>query len=220
MFFSKEINLKRNVKHLLLRKADVLRPTLSEKQFSRKEHSKKCFSFEEQKGIRYIQGNVCCGIIVFSYLLPTKQCLRFLLNCFVLAIRGFYQSSLGNQVDFWNIMNISPRILAKNQNFKKLRHGFIDGRAQITTLITSSHWKTLVPFYLRKKRPENAFLTLIKNYHKIVQKNKLCHPEQQQIGYLVIYDVISSLFVLIEKLVFFNKQLQGFVISLKATSIP
>ena len=26
-----------------------------------------------------------------------------------------------------------------------------------TTLISSCHWKTLVPFSLQKKRPENAF---------------------------------------------------------------
>ena len=43
-----------------------------------------------------------------------------------------------------------------------MKHGFVDKRAQITTiLISSCHWETLVPFCLRKKRPENAFLTLI-----------------------------------------------------------
>ena len=46
-------------------------------------------------------------------------------------------------------------ILAKNFNFKKLTHGFVDERALIaTTLISSCHWKILVPFWLRKKRPE------------------------------------------------------------------
>ena len=35
-----------------------------------------------------------------------------------------------------------------------------------TTLISSCHWKTLVPFCLRKKIPENAFLTLTVNYRK------------------------------------------------------
>ena len=55
-------------------------------------------------------------------------------------------------------MNVSPNILTKNLNIKKLRHGFVDERAMITTtLIFSCHWKTLVPFCLRKKRPENAF---------------------------------------------------------------
>ena len=54
-----------------------------------------------------------------------------------------------------------------------MKHGFVDERALITmTLISSCQWKTLVPFCLRKKRPENAFLTLIVNYQKIVQKNK------------------------------------------------
>ena len=138
---------------------------------------KKCTSFEEQIGTRYIRENVYFGIIIFSYLSSTKPCLRFLLNCFVREIKGFYQSSLGNEVDFRVIMNVSPNTLAKNQNFKNLRHGFVDERALITTtLISSRHWKkTLVPFCLQKKRPENASLTIIVNYRKIVQKNKLCY---------------------------------------------
>ena len=154
--------------------------TFSKLRFSRKENLKKCTSFEEQKGTRYIRGNVYFGIIVFSCLSSTKPCLRFLLICFAREIKGFYQSSLGNEVDFTNIMNVSPNILAKNKNFKKLRHGFVDERAMITTTVTSfCHCKTLVPFCLRKKRPEKAFLTLTVNYRKILQENKLCHSKQQ-----------------------------------------
>ena len=139
---------------------------------------KKCTSFEEQKGTRYIRGNVYCGIIVFSCLSPTKPCVRFLLTCFAREVKGFYQSSLKNEVDFRDIMSVSPNILAKNQNLKRLRHGFVDERAMITTtLISSCHCKTLAPFCLQKKKPENAFLTLTVNYRKIVQKNKLCHPK-------------------------------------------
>ena len=56
----------------------------------------------------------------------------------------------------------------------------MDERALITTtLISSCHWKTVAPFCLQKKRPEKAFLTLIANYRKTVQKNKLCYPKQQ-----------------------------------------
>ena len=122
---------------------------------------KKCTSFEGEKGTRHIQGNVCFGIIVFIFLSSSKPCLGFLLICFAREIKCFYQSSLGNEVDFTDIMNVSPNILAKNQNFKKLRHGFLDERALITTtLISPCHWKTLVPFCLRKKIPEKAFLTL------------------------------------------------------------
>ena len=87
---------------------------------------------------------------------------------------GVYQSSLGNKIDFRDIMNVSPNILAKNWNFKNLRNSFVDEKALIpTTLMSSCHWKTLIPFWLWKKRPENAFLTLIVNYRKIIQKNKL-----------------------------------------------
>ena len=48
-----------------------------------------------------------------------------------------------------------------------MRHGFVHERALITTtLIYSGQW-------------ENAFLSLIVNYCKILQKNKLCPPKQQ-----------------------------------------
>ena len=141
---------------------------------------KECTSFEEQKGTRYIRGNVYFGIIVFSCLSSTRLCPRFLLICFAREIKGFYQSSLGNEVDFRGIVNVFSNILAKDLNFKKLRQSFVDERALITaTLISSCYWKTLVPFYLQKKRPENAFLTLIVNYRKIIQTNKLYHPKQQ-----------------------------------------
>ena len=123
---------------------------------------KKCTSFEEQKGTRYIRGSVYFGIIVFSSLSSTKPCLRLLLICFAREIKGFYQSFLGNEVDFRDIMNVFPNILTKNSNFKKLRQAFVDeGAVIITTLISSCHWKTLVPFCLRKKILENEFLTLI-----------------------------------------------------------
>ena len=99
-------------------------------------------------------------MIIFSCLLSTKLCLRFLLNCFVRDIKDFYQSSLGNEVVFRDIANVSPNILAKNQNFKKLRHSFADERGLITTtLISCCHWKTLVPFCLRKIKPETHFNT-------------------------------------------------------------
>ena len=95
-------------------------------------------------------------------------------------IKAFYQSSSGNKVAFQDIMNVSPNILAKNWNFKTLRCDFLNERTLITTtLISFCHLKTLVPFCLWKKRPENAFLTLIVNYPKIIQKNKLYHPKQQ-----------------------------------------
>ena len=62
----------------------------------------------------YIGGNVYFVIITFSCLLSTKLCLRYFLNCFVCQIKGFYQRSLLNEVDFKDIMNVSLNILAKN----------------------------------------------------------------------------------------------------------
>ena len=91
-----------------------LEKLLSKLRFSRKENLKKCTNFEEQKCTRYIWGNVYIGITVFSYLSSAKSCLRFLLNCFLREIKGFYQSSYGNEVDFRDTMNDSPNIFAKN----------------------------------------------------------------------------------------------------------
>ena len=91
--------------------------TFSKLPFSRKENLKKCTNFEEQKGTRYIQGNVYTYYIsVDSSCLSssTKPCLRFLLNCFVREIKGFYQSFFGNEIDFRDIMNVSLNIFAKN----------------------------------------------------------------------------------------------------------
>ena len=70
---------------------------------------KKWTSFEEQKSTRYIWGNVYFDINVFSCLLSTKLCLRFLLICFARETG----SSIGLEVDFRDIMNVSLNILAK-----------------------------------------------------------------------------------------------------------
>ena len=141
---------------------------------------KKCTRYEKQKGTRYIRRTVGFGI-VFSCLSCTKLCLRFFKICFARELKGFYQSSLGNDVDFRDIRNVSPNILAKNWNFIKLRHGFVDERALITTiLISSCHRKTLALFLLTKEKTwKNAFLTLTVKYRKIVEKNKWCHRKEQ-----------------------------------------
>ena len=60
----------------------------------------------------------------------------------------------------------------------------MDEKALITTtLISSYHWKTLIPFCLRKKKLENSFLTLILNHRKIVQK-KIFMPSKTTINWL------------------------------------
>ena len=92
-------------------------------------------------------------------------------------------------------MNVSPNIFAKNKKIQKTETRFWRWKS------TDNNGINIVLSL------ENAFLTLIMSYCKIVQKNKLCYPKQHKIGYLMIYDVIYSLFVLNKKLAFFNKQL-------------
>ena len=94
-------------KHLQLRK------TYRKNEFLGKKIRRNALALKSKK-VQSISGKVYFGIIIFSCLSSTKLCLRFLLNCFVQEIKGFYQSSIGNEVYFRDIMNISPNILAKN----------------------------------------------------------------------------------------------------------
>ena len=79
----------------------------------RKENLKKCTSFEEQKGTRYILENIYFGITTFSCLSSTKLCLRFLLNCFVWEITHSltHWSNLFENffwLFIWQLMNAIP----------------------------------------------------------------------------------------------------------------
>ena len=164
-------------KRLLLRTTDVLKICQKGKFLGKKIWNALALKSSKVQGIFE-------KMLIWHYYLQLcfvyKTVLRFLLNWFVREIKEFYQSSLRNEVDFRDIMNVSPNILAKNQNFKKLRLCSVDESVLITTaLISPSHCKTLVLFCLRKKRPGNAFLTIIVNYRKIVQKNKWYSKQQK-----------------------------------------
>ena len=172
----KEIN--RYVKRLLLRKTDVLKTwILSERKFEEMHclWRAKMYKVYSRKRLFWQYR------LQLSFVYKSVSQISFI--CFDWEKKGFYQSSKGNEVDFTDIMNVSSNILAKNWNFKILRHTFEDKRTMITTALTfSCHWKTLLPFC--------AFLTLTVNYRKIVQKSKLYHSKQHWIGYLMTYDVI------------------------------
>ena len=113
-------------------------------------------------------------------------------------------------------MIVFPNILAKNENFKKLRHGFVNERAIITmTLISSCHWnpfKFLLPKEKTWKRIFNTDSELSLN-----RTEKQFMPFKTTVNWLfgdIWLVVIYSLIVLIEKSTFFNKQWWGFIISL------
>ena len=91
----------KDFKHLISRKTDVFKASIfSEKSL------KKCTNFEEQKRTRDTRGNFYFDIIVFGCFSSTKPCLRFLLIDFTREMKGFYQSFLGNKVDFTDVMNV------------------------------------------------------------------------------------------------------------------
>ena len=72
----------------------------SKLQFSRKENLKKCTSFEEQK-----------GTLSSSAIFRLQNRVS---DFFYIEIKGFYQCSLGNEIDFRDMMNVSTNFLAKN----------------------------------------------------------------------------------------------------------
>ena len=166
-----------------------------------KENLKKCTSFDEQKGTRYIWRK----IIVFSCHLSTRACLRFLLICFAREIKGF-QSSLGNKVDFWDIINISLKNIGGFNGWKSTDSNDVNIFLSLENPVLLNFLKNL-NFLLAKgktwKRICNINSELLQN-----RTEKQIMPSKTTIKWLYYHKlVIKSLLVLIEKLVFFNKQL-------------
>ena len=98
MFFSKEINTLRNFKHLLLRKTDVLKTCRKSKILGEKIW-RNAIAMKSKK----VQ-----GIFGETFILALLCSAVFRLQS------NFYQSSLENKIDFRDITNVSPNILAKN----------------------------------------------------------------------------------------------------------
>ena len=166
-----------------------------------KENLKKCTSFNEQKGTRYIWRNV----IVFSCHSSTRACLRFLLICFAREIKGF-QSSLGNEVDFWDIINISLKNISGFSGWKSTDNNDINIFLSLENPFLLNFLKNL-NFLLAKgktwKRICNINSELLQN-----RTEKQIMPSKTTINWLFNHKwVVKSLLVLIEKLVFFDKQL-------------
>ena len=119
MFFSWKINRQRNVKHLLLRIIDILK-TCGKSKFLGKKIWRNAIALKSKK----VQGVFEEKFVPFVY----KILSQIFFNLFYWGDKRIYQSFLGNEVDFREIMNVSPNILAKYWNFKKLRNGFVDER--------------------------------------------------------------------------------------------
>ena len=104
--------MERIVKHLLLRKTVVLNFQFSPKDNLRKRPNALTLKSKKIKGTF---GGTFILALSSSAVFGLQNCVSDFF-CIVLfeGIKGFYQSSLGNEVDFRDIMNVSPNILAKN----------------------------------------------------------------------------------------------------------
>ena len=146
--------------NILLRKTDVLK-TFRKRTFLGKKIWRNVLALKSKKVQDIFRKTFIFGIVVFilsSAVFCLQNCLRSLLICFARDIKGFYPSSLGNEVDSKDMSNVSPNILAKNWNFKKLRHGFVGESALITTaLIKPVTRKPLYPFACERKDLKTHF---------------------------------------------------------------
>ena len=100
-------------KHLLLRKTDVLK-TCRKSKFLGKKIWRNALALKSKKVQGIFGETFILALFSSSVFRLQKPSLRFLLSCSVREIKDFYQSSLGNELDFRDIMNASPKILPKN----------------------------------------------------------------------------------------------------------
>ena len=120
---------------------------------------KKCTSFEEQKGTRYIWGNVYFGIIVFSWLSSTKLC-QISCNLFCSGDKRLLSEFLRSWRWFQGDNKTLPQIswmkikMAKNWDF-------VDEKALIiSTLIFSFIGESLYLFAYEGKVLECIFSSI------------------------------------------------------------
>ena len=122
-------------KHLLSGKTDVLKTCRKSKLLGKKIW-RNALALKGKK-VQGIFGKTFYVALLSSAVFRQQDCLRFFLNCFFREIKGFYQSSLGDEVDFREIM--IP--------------GFVDERALITTtLISSCHCKTILYLFACERK--------------------------------------------------------------------
>ena len=142
---------------------------------------------------------------VFSCLLLTKPCLRFFWIWFAWEIKAFYQSSLESEVNFRDIMNVSP-----NLNFKKRRYGFADQRALIT--MNDIAPITMTRVFLSLESPCIFWLAKEKTWKRIFNTNSELSQNRTE-NQIVPFKIINWLFndiwchLFIACLTFFSKQL-------------
>ena len=113
-------------------------------QFSWKKNSKKCTSFEEQKGICYIRGNVYFDITISRCLLSTKLYLEFLFICFAWEKKGVNKILWGNRLISRTWCTFHQK-LGSRLKFQKTKTRFCRWKSNDYTTLISVTGK---PFYL------------------------------------------------------------------------
>ena len=128
-------------------------------------------------------------------------------NLFAREIKDFYQSSIRNEVDFRDLMNASPNILAKNSNFKKVRQFCRWKSTDNNDFNIFLSLETTCTFLVAKEKTWKRIFNLNGKLSQNGTEKKIMPSKQQWIGYLMMYDVRYSLLFLIKKMEFFKKQL-------------
>ena len=129
MFFSSIQEINRCVKHLLLRKIDILQTLiLSERKFEETHYLWRAKRYKVYLGKR----------LFWQYRLQLSFVYKKVSHIFLNLFWSRDKRLLSDFLRKWGWFHGHNERFPKYQNFKKLRHGFVDKRAMITTGLTSS----------------------------------------------------------------------------------
>ena len=139
--------------------------------FSLKENLKKCSSFERAKRYKIYSRKRLLWYYRLQLSFVYKTVSQIYSNLLCSGDKSLLSEFFRKWGWFHGHNERLPKYLCQKLKLQKLRHAFVDERAMILmTPISSCHWKTLLPFCLRKKRLEDAFLTLTVNHLLCTEK--------------------------------------------------
>ena len=164
--------------------------TFSKVRFSRKENLKKCTSFEKQKGAGYIREKALFWHYRLQLSCVYKSVSQISFYLFCSRDKRLLSEFLRKWGWFQGHNERFPKYLGQKSNFQKTVTRFCrwksnDDNDSIVFLSLENRCNSLFA-------KEKTWKSIINTNSKLSQncKNKLCHPKQQQIVYLMTYDLI------------------------------
>ena len=181
-------------KHLVLRKTCILK-TCRKKKFLGKKIWRNALALKSKK----VQG-IFRKMFILKMSFVYKTVSHIFLKLFYLGEKRLLSEFLRKWGWFQGHNEHFPKYLGSKLKFQKLRNGFVDERAlKTTTVISSCHWKTLVPFCLQK---EKTWKHIFSTNSELSQN---CSEKQIKLFKTTVNCLLNDIWSYLEKLAFFNK---------------